>query len=99
MTLPAFAAERRAAAPLLLSVPAAGTRRRRLLSIDIFCQRGAQQQTRCTPLLLLNDGTDGRADRRTDAHRFVDPAPRDMRARGVVVNFDLGERFPGPRSQ
>jgi len=99
MTLPAFAAERRAAAPLLLSVPAAATRRRRLLSIDIFCQRGAQQQTRCTPLLLLNDGTDGRADRRTDAHRFVDPAPRDMRARGVVVNFDLGERFPGPRSQ
>jgi len=37
-TLPAFAAERRAAAPLLLGVPAAGTRRRRpQLSIDISC--------------------------------------------------------------
>ena len=35
---------------------------RRLLSIDIFCQWGAQQQTRCTPL----DGT----DRRTDVRPF-----------------------------
>jgi len=46
MTLPAFAAERRAAAPLLLG--------------DIFCPHGAQQQTRRTPLLRPNDGTDGR---------------------------------------
>jgi len=58
MTLPAFAAERRAAG-------------RRLLSIDISC---AQQQTRCTPLLLSIDGT----DRRTDTvHRpRPDPTPR-----------------------
>jgi len=32
------------------------------LSIDIACPLGAQQQTRCTPLLRSNDGTDGRTD-------------------------------------
>jgi len=46
MTLPASAAERRAAG-------------RRLLSIDISC---AQQQTHCTPLLLSIDGTDRGTD-------------------------------------
>jgi len=67
-TLPAFATERRAAAPLLLSVPAAGTRRRRpQLSIDISCLQGAQQQTRQPPLLLSIDGI----DRRTDAIRLL----------------------------
>jgi len=63
MTLPTFAAERRAEAPLLLSAPAAGTwRRRSQLLIDISCPQGAQQQTRRPPLLLSNDGrqTDGR---------------------------------------
>jgi len=40
MTLPAFAAERRAAAPGCAA--AAG---RSALSIDIFCAYGAQQQT------------------------------------------------------
>ena len=46
MTLPAFAAERRAAAPLLLGA-------RRTLSIDISCPRGTQQQTRRTPEMEL----------------------------------------------
>jgi len=45
VTLPAFAAERRAAAPLLIGA------RRPPLSIAIFCVYGAQQQTRRTPLL------------------------------------------------
>jgi len=49
--------ERRAAAPLLLSAPAAGTRRRQL-TIDISCSQGAQQQTRRPSLLLSIDGTD-----------------------------------------
>jgi len=42
MTLPAFAAYRHAAAPLLLG---ADVRRCRSMS----CPRSAQQQTRCTP--------------------------------------------------
>jgi len=54
MTLPTFAAERRAAAPGC-SAAAAG---RPALSIDIFCTYGAQQQTRRTPLLRSTDGTD-----------------------------------------
>jgi len=40
-----------------------GARRRRV-SIDISCLRGAQQQTRRTPKLLSNDGTDRRTDGR-----------------------------------
>jgi len=54
MTLPAFAAERRAAAP---GCSAAATGRP-ALSIDIFCVYGASQQTHCTQLLHLTDGTD-----------------------------------------
>jgi len=54
MPLPAFAAERRAAAPGCGAV-AAG---RLALSIDIFCAYGAQHQTRRTPLLRSTDGTD-----------------------------------------
>jgi len=42
MTLPAFAAERRAAA----SGCGAAAARRPALSMDIFCAYGAQQQTR-----------------------------------------------------
>jgi len=57
MTLPAFAAERHAAAPLLLGA------RRPPLSIDISCSY-SQQQTRRTPLLLPNH-------RRTDGHSTV----------------------------
>jgi len=55
--LPAFAAERRAAAPCCGAVAA----RRPQQSIDISSQ-GAQQQTFRTPLLLSIDGTDGRTD-------------------------------------
>jgi len=55
VTLPAFAAERRAAAPLLLSTW------RPPLSIDISCSRGAQQQTRRT-----SRGMMGQTDRQTD---------------------------------
>jgi len=52
MTLPAFAAERRATAPLLLSAAAGDCYR---------AGRGAQHQTRRTPLLLSATGqTDGR---------------------------------------
>jgi len=54
VALPAFAAERRAGAPLLHA-----GRQRPQLSIDIFRPRGVQQQTRRTPLLSI-DGTDGR---------------------------------------
>jgi len=53
MTLPAFAAERRAATPGC-GAAAAG---HPALSIDIFCAYGAQQQTRHT---LLPRSTDGR---------------------------------------
>jgi len=51
MALPAFAAERRAAA---LCCGAVAARRPALpLSINISCPHGAQQQTRHTPLLRL----------------------------------------------
>jgi len=46
----------RAAVPLLLGA------QRPPLSIDISCPHGAQQQTRRTPLLWSNDGTDGQMD-------------------------------------
>jgi len=74
MTLPAFAAKRRAAAPLLLGA------RRPPLSIDISCPHGAQQQTRRTPMLMSSDGrrTDGQTDRRA-IDRSIDPAPHTMR--------------------
>jgi len=77
MTLPASAADRRAAAPcwapLLLGV------RRPPLSIDISCPHSARQRTCRTPLLRSNDGTDKRTDRRPP-DRFIDPAPPTMRA-------------------
>ena len=66
VTLVAFAAERRAAAQLLLLLDA----RRPPLSIDISCQHGAQQQTRRTSRLRAN-GT----DRRTP-YRYIDPTLR-----------------------
>jgi len=53
-----------------VTLPAFAAERRRLLSVDICCQRGAQQQIRRTPLLLSIDG----ADRQTP-DRFIDPAP------------------------
>jgi len=42
----------------------------------ISCPHGAQQQTRRTPLLRWNDGT----DRRTDARPFHRPTPHTKRA-------------------
>jgi len=54
ITLPAFAAERRAAAPGC-DASAAG---RPVLSIDIFCAYSDQQLTRRTPLLRSTGGTD-----------------------------------------
>jgi len=48
-----------------MTLPAFAAERRRLLSMDISCPRGAQQQTGRTPLLLSIDGTDGRTDGRT----------------------------------
>ena len=74
MTLPAlavFSAERRAAAPLLLSAPAAVDR--------YLLPTGEQQQTRRRLLQRPIDGT----DRRTP-YRFIDPAPRTMRV--VSIN-------------
>jgi len=71
MTLATFTAVRRAAAPLLLGA------RRPSLSIDISCLHGVQQQTRRTPLLLSNDGT------QTDGwtpDRFIDSASHTMRS-------------------
>jgi len=58
VALLAFAAERRAEAPLLL-----GSRRSNE-SIDISCPHGAQQQN-CRTLRWSNDGTDGRKDGRS----------------------------------
>ena len=51
---------------------AVAAERRRLLSIDISCSRGAQQQTRRKPLPLAIDGTDRRTDGRSTVS--IDPA-------------------------
>jgi len=71
VTLPAYAAaERRAAAQLLLSDGACCTApeaRRPQLSIDISCPDGTQQQIRGPTLLPSIDGT----DRQTDGHRTL----------------------------
>jgi len=48
-----------------VTLPAFADGRRRLLSIDISCPYGAQQQTRRTLLLLLIDGTDRETDGRS----------------------------------
>jgi len=77
VTLPAFAAERRAAV-LLLGV------RRPPLSINISCSHGAQQQSRGTPLLRSNDGTEKRTDGRTP-NRYTDYVPHNMRPVPIIV--------------
>jgi len=61
VALPAFAAERRAAAPLLL-----GAQRSPLYYIDISCPHGAQQQTRPHAAAAIE-----RCDRRTGGHPTV----------------------------
>jgi len=58
------AAERRAAAPLLLGA------RRMPLSINISPQHGARQQTRRTPLLQSNDGTYRPCQKQSKFHFF-----------------------------
>jgi len=67
VTLLAFAAERRAAAPLLLSADRA--------AIDRYfhCSPSAQQQTRSSGVRRENDGR--RTDRRMP-DRYIDPALR-----------------------
>jgi len=45
-----------------VTLPVFAAERRRLLSIDILCPRGAQQQTSRTPLLLSNEVADALAD-------------------------------------
>jgi len=72
MTLPAFAAQRRAAAPGCGAV-AAG---RPALSIDIFARTALSSKPaarRCSVRLM------GQTDGRTP-DRFIDPAPHTMRA-------------------
>ena len=64
MSLPAFAAERRAAAPLLLSA-----RRGQSMSHQLL---PAWRSAAKTPLLRYNDWTDGRTpDRYIDLHRIL----------------------------
>jgi len=64
VALSAFATERRAAAPLLLS---AGQQ-----SIDISCPSGAQQQTRSSGVRRTKGGT----DRQTDGSRYSKMHPQ-----------------------
>jgi len=64
VALPASAAERHAVAPLLLST-------------DISCPPGAQQQTHCTGVRAAGDGTGGQTDRRTP-DRYTDPYAHTM---------------------
>ena len=68
-----------------MTLPAFAAERRRLLSTDISCPRGAQQQTGRTPLLLSIDGSG--TDRRTDGRtldRFIDVAPHIVRAVSIM---------------
>ena len=76
MTLPAYAADRRRACSTAPAV-------RPQLSIDISSPQEAQQQTRRPLLLLSINGTDRWTDRLTDAHRYIDPAPRAVRAASI----------------
>jgi len=66
VALLAFAAERRAAAPLLLTAGRAAIGR-------YFLQPGAQQQTRSNGVQRASDGTDRQTDRQTDARPLHRP--------------------------
>jgi len=84
MALPAFAAEHRAAARWAPGVC-------RCQSISP-ASTGAQQQTRRTPLLRSNDGTNRRTDGETDGRtpdRYIDPAPHTVRA-VPITNWQKG---------
>ena len=76
MTLPAFAAERRAAAPLLLS---AGARRCRSPSSARGALSSKPSARRCRFVARKNRRTDGRT-----LDRFVDPASHTVRAMSVI---------------
>jgi len=70
VALLAFAAERRAAAPLLLTAGRAAVDR-------YFLQPGAQQQTRSNGVQRASDGTDRQTDGRTPG-LYIDPAAHKM---------------------
>jgi len=70
-TLPAFAAERRAAAPAAAPLLLGASCPPLSIVISPSCPHGAQQQTRRRPLLRSNDETDRCTDRRTDGHPTV----------------------------
>ena len=57
-----------------MTLPAFVAGRRRLLSVEISCPRGAQQQTRRLPSLLSVGRTDG-----PTLERYIDPDPHTMR--------------------
>jgi len=57
VTLRAFAAERRAAALLLVGTDRAHQQQRTAISIDISCRTGSQQQTRRTAPRLMTSGS------------------------------------------
>jgi len=78
MTLPAFAAEHRAAAPLLPTAGACCC----MAPTAVSCPRRAQQQTRWPPLLLPTDGTDRQTDGWTLYH-YIDSAPHTMQAESI----------------
>ena len=73
VTLLEFAAQRRAAAPLLVDATAA-------LSVDISRPHYAQQQTNRTLWLQMHNGTD-----RQMHDNFIDPALHTMRAVSVIL--------------
>jgi len=89
VTLPTFAAERRAAAPLLLSTGAC------YRSTSPHCGRWELSSKpiarRCCVRSI--DGTDRRMDGRTP-DRFIDPAPHTMRAvkKGKGSPYSVTER-------
>jgi len=90
MTLPAFAAERRAAAPLLLG---AGARRCRLIcpARGALSSKLAARRSDC-------ERCDRRTDRQTDGRtpdRYIDPVPHTMRAvsKTYTVHFSENTRF------
>jgi len=79
------------------TLPTSAAERRCLLSINICCTRGTEQQTCSTPLLLSINGT----GRRTDAQPFHRPCSADYagnvsKGRGQSV-FRLFSRTEPPK--
>jgi len=86
MTLPAFAAVRRAAAPLLLRTGACY----RLISParEALSSKPAARCSCCRTTGQTDGRTDGHSNRRTLDH-FIDPVPRDMRTVPKMWTFLL----------